>query len=283
MLQAVKNLIDIAQGEIGYQEKKTNAYLDDKNKNAGYNNYTKYGAWAGCNGQSWCDAFVSWCAEMSGNADVVGRFVYCPSHVAFFASQGRYYKRLDQNGDRYTPVPGDIIFFDDGSRVSASNPYYNAGHVGIVVGCDSGIVTTIEGNTSGSTADYNGGGVYRKTYSVNSNYILGYGHPNYAGDAELVIPPEVTFTDEWTDESDHIGDTFTYNVAKGWEWYYNGSTDEYVYQTTECTGTPIGCLNPWETCVCYGKINDAYLVAYSLDGTKHVKTGFVKYSGETDF
>ena len=44
----------------GYLEKKSNAYLDDFKKNAGYNNYTKFArdvnSWGepGCQGQPWC-------------------------------------------------------------------------------------------------------------------------------------------------------------------------------------------------------------------------------------
>lgn len=44
MKRTVKNLLDIARGEIGYHEKKTNANLDQKTApNDGAGNYTKYG------------------------------------------------------------------------------------------------------------------------------------------------------------------------------------------------------------------------------------------------
>ncbi len=57
-----KTFIDTAYAEIGYKEKKTPSNLDDKNANAGYNNYTKYGKWYGDNGAYWCQQFVSWVA-----------------------------------------------------------------------------------------------------------------------------------------------------------------------------------------------------------------------------
>ena len=62
-------VIQIAEAEIGYLEKKTNAKLDDKTANAGNKNYTKYardldalGFYNGRkNGFAWCDIFVDWC------------------------------------------------------------------------------------------------------------------------------------------------------------------------------------------------------------------------------
>ena len=43
MANTVDKVLKIAEAEVGYLEKKTNADLDSKTKNAGYNNYTKYG------------------------------------------------------------------------------------------------------------------------------------------------------------------------------------------------------------------------------------------------
>ena len=62
-------VIQIAENEIGYLEKRTNAKLDDKTANAGDKNYTKYardldalGFYNGRkNGFAWCDIFVDWC------------------------------------------------------------------------------------------------------------------------------------------------------------------------------------------------------------------------------
>ena len=39
---AQKKLISVAEAEEGYLEKASNAQLDDKTANAGWNNYTKY-------------------------------------------------------------------------------------------------------------------------------------------------------------------------------------------------------------------------------------------------
>ena len=52
-----------------------------------------------------------------------------------------------------------------------------------------GYVHTIEGNTSGGSGlEANGGGVFRKTYSLTSSYIEGYGNPAYAtGEAAKIV------------------------------------------------------------------------------------------------
>ena len=61
---SVEQLLEIARGEIGYEEKKSPSQLEDKHTNKGCGNYTKYGAWY--NGgralsEPWCAEFVSWC------------------------------------------------------------------------------------------------------------------------------------------------------------------------------------------------------------------------------
>ena len=42
-MSVIDKVIKIAENEVGYLEKRTNAQLDSKTANAGYNNYTKYG------------------------------------------------------------------------------------------------------------------------------------------------------------------------------------------------------------------------------------------------
>lgn len=67
----VQDFIKALKGELGYIEKESNSSLGDpynqateeeKTKNKGLNNYTKYGSWYGMNGVAWCQQFVSWCA-----------------------------------------------------------------------------------------------------------------------------------------------------------------------------------------------------------------------------
>ena len=172
-MNAIQKVIALAESEIGYREKASNANLDDKTANAGGANYTKYardldritGFYNGSkNGYAWCDVFFDWLFYKSFGAALAMRMLYQPNYSAgagcLYSAQ--YYK---QNGKfTNTPAPGHQIFFT-----------YSAGevsHTGLVVAVDGNTVTTIEGNTSD--------GVYKRTYNRNSGNIYGYGIPNYA-------------------------------------------------------------------------------------------------------
>lgn len=177
----VDKLLSVARNEIGYLEKRTNAYLNDKTKNAGSGNYTKYGAWyegGWANGLAWCAIFVCWCENQVGMLDgkVVCRKASCDDFIPFFKKQGRWHERRKEN---YTPKPGDLILF--------SHRPPDANHIGIVSHVKGGRVYTIEGNTSaGSTLVPNGGGVAAKNYSLNYKNIYGYCNPNYPGSTKAV-------------------------------------------------------------------------------------------------
>lgn len=154
-------IVEVAESQVGYLEKATNADLDDFKANPGRGNYTKYGAWYGMNGVEWCDEFVSWCAYESDEQEAIGKFAYVPFHWAFFESRG------ETRNLSYVPEPGDLVFFRE------------LEHIGIVTDCKNGIVYTVEGNTSGADYESEGNGVWAKSYSLSSNYLYGYAHPNY--------------------------------------------------------------------------------------------------------
>lgn len=65
-LQEFLSLGDYYASNGGYLEKKSNAYLDDFKKNAGYNNYTRFArdvnSWGqpGCQKQPWCAEYQFW-------------------------------------------------------------------------------------------------------------------------------------------------------------------------------------------------------------------------------
>jgi len=175
-----QTVIKVAESQIGYLEKKSNADLDSFTGNAGSNNYTKFNrdmrTWAksaGINDQ-WCQNFVDWCFVKAYGLEaakkLLGTFTnYTPTGSNAFKKRGTYTKR--GNGK---PKPGDVIYF-------YSTAKGRIGHVGIVTKVTSTKVYTIEGNTSGaSSLVTNGGGVRAKSYSLTSTYIDGYGRPPYA-------------------------------------------------------------------------------------------------------
>ena len=81
ILDGAEKVIDVAKGEVGYLEKKSNKDLDSKTANAGKNNYTKYGKWIGANGDYWCASFLSWIFYKAfGNE--LGKKLLCGSYSA---------------------------------------------------------------------------------------------------------------------------------------------------------------------------------------------------------
>ena len=179
MIYTAKKLLEIAAAEIGYKEKETNSQLDNKTANAGDDNYTKYARdlhaagyyQASKQGYAWCDMFVDWCFLQlcGGDADKAQKIICqsgpygagCKFSAQYYQNAGRYYED--------DPQPGDQIFFNDFA------------HTGIVEKVVGNVVHTIEGNTSNQVA--------RRTYTLGSKTIDGYGRPRF--DAEEAAAPVV--------------------------------------------------------------------------------------------
>ena len=121
----------------------------------------KFCKWYGFGGRvEWCACFVSWCADQCGYIDkgIIPKFAVVGDGVDWFKARGRF------RNNKYTPHPGDIVFFDwdsDGTR----------DHVGFVERCDGKTVYTIEGNS--------GDACKRLAYRVGHPEIYGFGIPNY--------------------------------------------------------------------------------------------------------
>lgn len=146
-------LVKVARSQVGKHEHPIGS------------NQTKFGKWYGMDGYSWCDIFVSWCAFKAGLADSIGKFAYTPSHVNYFKEQKRWH------AGTAGIQAGDIVFFNFDSDVGPE-------HVGIAIGpIKNGLIPTIEGNTSPTSAgsQANGDGVYEKSRAP--ELILGYGRP----------------------------------------------------------------------------------------------------------
>lgn len=152
-MPGTQDLLDVARSQLGVHE------------DPPYSNRVKYSDWFGMVGP-WCDMFVSWCADQSGNADVIGKFAYTPSHEAWFRSQGREVNIRDAE-------PGDILFFNFIGRTS---------HVGIVEANRGDGLVTIEGNTNGA-GSRDGGSVIRHFRSWSSG-IVSVHRPAYLNNDE---------------------------------------------------------------------------------------------------
>jgi hypothetical protein len=138
-------------------------------------NLTKYGKFMKADGLPWCGSFCNWVLAQAGVK--VHSVVSTALGAHKFKETSRYF---------IEPMPGDLAFMDfphDGiDRIS---------HVGIVVAVNGKTVTTIEGNTSGSGDQRNGGMVMIKQRTVGKE-VVGFGRPKYVpykGDMPIVEIP----------------------------------------------------------------------------------------------
>lgn len=183
--EAIKAVVDLANAEVGYHEKASNASLDDPSGNAGGNNWTKFARDLDAlpdfyngkkNGYAWCDIFVDWLFVKTFGEEKGREMLYQPKQSAgagCLYSAG-YYKQANAF-HRSNPRVGDQIFF------SYSPGEYS--HTGIVVDVNGNTITTVEGNTSDS--------VGRRTYETSNRSIAGYGTPNWSLAVEIWEKPWV--------------------------------------------------------------------------------------------
>ena len=136
-------------------------------------NLTKYGKFMKADGLPWCGSFVNWCADQAG--------VKIPSMVSTAAGANK----LKDIGRWITDKPqvGDLCFMDfphDGiDRIS---------HIGIVVKAGVTSVICVEGNTSGTGDQRNGGMVMIRQRYIGKE-IVGFARARlttYAGEYPVV-------------------------------------------------------------------------------------------------
>jgi hypothetical protein len=144
-------LIEVAAAEVGTIEEG--------------DNLTKYGKFTKADGLPWCGSFVNWVCHTAG----------VKIHSVVSTAIGAHkFKEIQ----RWSGIPqlGYLAFMDfphDGvDRIS---------HIGIVVGLiDSKTCLTIEGNTSGTGDQRNGGMVMVKVRSYGEGKeIVGFGIPKF--------------------------------------------------------------------------------------------------------
>ena len=243
MANYVSTVLKIAEAEIGYLEKASNANLDDKTANAGSANYTKYGRDM-CKITSvygthaaWCDCFIDWCfVQAFGQVEaekLLGGFSgYTPTSAGYFKNKKQWYS---------SPKVGDIIFFKNSTRIC---------HTGIVIKVSGDTVYTIEGNTSsGPEVVPNGGAVCAKSYRLNNPNIAGYGRPAY--DIEPVSSVPETKNGEYfgLDISSYQGNIDGKELAKYIDFAIlrstlkvSGKDKNFDYNYAQCAanGIPVG-------------------------------------------
>ena len=156
-------LVEVALAEVGTIEEG--------------DNLTKYGKFMKADGLPWCGSFVNWCADQAG--------VKIPTMVSTAAGANKM-KDLGRWIDT-KPQVGDLCFMDfphDGiDRIS---------HIGIVVKAGATSVICVEGNTSGSGDQRNGGMVMIKRRAIGKE-IVGFGRPKlvaYSGEYPAVEIPD---------------------------------------------------------------------------------------------
>lgn len=153
-----QKIVAIAKGEIGVAEKK-------------YNN-VKYNTWyfgkkvsdknSSGTSYAWCALFIGWCGNQAGISEsTLPIYRSSTQYKEYFEDRGLYHKYSAS----YIPQPGDLIFIDWQGRRGTID------HIGIVVSCEDGYVTTVEGNYSDK--------VSCNTYKLNNKMIVGYASPNY--------------------------------------------------------------------------------------------------------
>lgn len=183
---SVQPIINWAENERNYTEKDSLTDLNDKTKNAGDDNYTKYSQEVDAlgvfstqaQGQPWC---ATWVTDGFINTYGVdkGLDMLCQpsknSNAACCGDAAEYYQKADR---WYTsPQVGDQVFF--------KTTKYQYAHTGIVTEVTNTEVTTIEGNTSSEKGVVsNGGAVTKKHYPVGYSGFKGFGRPKYEAKQE---------------------------------------------------------------------------------------------------
>ena len=99
-----KDLVGIAQTQVGYTESASNFEVGPDGVRRGYN---RYGAWYGAPYNDWSAAFVSFCLHYAGaDPQQAPGNIGAASMAQLWKQRGKYAARSD-----YTPVAGDLVFF----------------------------------------------------------------------------------------------------------------------------------------------------------------------------
>ncbi|GAA0455938.1 peptidoglycan-binding protein [Streptomyces stramineus] len=156
-MSVAQSVIDIARDEVGYQEGFSGGHWNNKEK---YAHQVPGLGWVSDDSEPWCHVFVSWAFQEADAGHLAPVTASCLEGVSWFEDQGRW--------SEY-PAVGAVVYFGAGDGGT---------HVGIVTSYDSDTIYTVSGNTS-TSGSAEGDGVYAKAYQRRSNYVYGYGYPDY--------------------------------------------------------------------------------------------------------
>ena len=159
----VTDVLAVALSQVGYVEGTNEQGFNGTQGGGGnYTEYTYNMGKVGSYSYAWCAAYVSWCLLQARCTDQNSQGAWCRNHEGdikyIWREVGcyRWYNQLKRFGyghaadGKYTPKAGDLVFFETSE------------HIGIVRYAKNGTVYTIEGNTSKSGFNSEGGGVFCK-------------------------------------------------------------------------------------------------------------------------
>ena len=182
MMAKASDVLKVAASQIGVKESPAGS------------NRTKYGKWFGLNGVPWCAIFLDWCFWKAG-ADKLfphnANAAYAQDEVVSKCGGKWLMKkttssRAIRKNYLMKARPGDIVTFDFGRMDGYRS------HIGIVEKVSGNNLICIEGNTSKSGSQSNGGMVVRQTRPY--TYVCAAVRPAYsdAAKADDLEPDPVT-------------------------------------------------------------------------------------------
>lgn len=172
-MATANDVLKVAASQIGVKESPKNS------------NKTKYGKWFGLNGQPWCAIFLDWCFEQAKAGNLFphnANAAYSQDEIVSKCKGVWVMKKTTSKSTRKTYLknakPGDVVTFDFGKM----NAYRQ--HIGIVESVSGDYLICIEGNTSASGSQSNGGMVCRQRRLYSS--VCAAVRPAYTGAAPVV-------------------------------------------------------------------------------------------------
>lgn len=265
--QAIKETIDLAASQIGYEEPNHDNY----NKYA-HDFDTKWWGWFNGkkDGNDWCSIFTQWVFVERFGEKVADKMLNHSSQYGTRSAVVQYLYRslMEVNRVGKEPHVGDIIFYHNNLYSGLAQLC----HVGIVWKINGDYVTTIEGNSGNSNTKV-ATRCIKKDYDTKSWGIYGYGYPDYSA-ASSEPTPDPKSLDGYT-----VGNTYKV-ICKD---TLNVRTKAEVSDSS----TIITALNPGTSFVCKALTRDGYdntwmRIDSPASGWIAAKYNGEKYIGEGD-